>query len=229
MLRGRDIEDTGPDLGVALANNRRPSSMGLTFAVDPAVSRTIVVTAEAAVYDPIDPQGRPISAKRAEARSTSEQSEHWRRRLLALRPVTIDVTRPGMYRPDPLGDQVELRALVRRPSGPDHTVTVTLTLINEKRVGERELQDAFSLYQPRLTVTCPAGERAFVERPATQGPVDSEQSVSRLLHRHAPTFAVGHGCAADWDWTPPPSVLHLPSGRPSRKCGPSSYRPMTYS
>ncbi|WP_405799034.1 helicase-related protein [Streptomyces sp. NBC_01506] len=204
VLRGRDIEDTGPDLGVALANNRRPSSMGLTFAVDPAVSRTIVVTAEAAVYDPIDPQGRPISAKRAEARSTSEQSEHWRRRLLALRPVTIDVTRPGMYRPDPLGDQVELRALVRRPSGPDHTVTVTLTLINEKRVGERELQDAFSLYQPRLTVTCPAGERAFVERPATQGPVDSEQSVSRLLHRHAPTFAVGHGCAADWDWTPPP-------------------------
>lgn len=204
VLRGRDIEDTGPDLGVTLANNRRPSSMGLTFAVDPAVSNMIVVTVEAAVYDPIDSQGRPISAKRAEARSTSEQSEHWRRRPLTLRPVTIDVTHPGMHRPDPLGDGVELRALVRRPSGPDRTVTVTVTLINEKRVGEGELQDAFSLYQPRLTVTCPAGERAFVERPATQGPVDPEQSVSRLLHRHAPTFAVGHGCAADWDWTPSP-------------------------
>lgn len=204
VQRRLDVEDHGPDLGVALATNRRPSSMGLTFAVDPALSPTILVTTEAAAYDPIDPQGRPISAKRAEARSTSDQSEHWRRRPLALRPVTIDVTRTGMFRPDPLGDGVELRALVRPPSGPDATVTVTVTLINEKRVGEHELQDAFSLYQPRLTVTCPNGERAFVERPATRGPVDPEQGASRLLHRYAPTFAMGHGCAADWDWTPAP-------------------------
>ncbi|MFD5113796.1 helicase-related protein [Streptomyces sp. NPDC058391] len=205
VLRGRkDIEDTAPDLGVSLANDRRPSSMGLTFAVDPAVSSTVVVTTRAAVYDPVDLQGRPISAKHAEARSTSEQSEHWRRRTLSLRSVTIDVTRPGMYRPDPIDEGVEIRALVRAPSGPSGTVTVTVTLINVKRVGERALQDAFCLYQPRLTVTAPAGERVFVERPATQGAIDPEQSVSRLLHRHAPTFAMGHGCAADWDWTPPP-------------------------
>ncbi|MFB8442410.1 helicase-related protein [Streptomyces niveus] len=204
ILRGRDIEDTGPDLGVSLANDRRPSSMGLTFAVDPSVSPSIVVAAEAAVYDPVDAEGRPISAKRAEARSTSEQSEHWRRRPLELRRVTVDVTRPGMYRPEPVHDGVEIRALVRRPAGPDRTVTVTVTLINDRRVGERELQDAFSLYQPRLTVTAPAGEEAFVERPAAHGPVDSEQGASRLLHRYAPTFAVGHGCAADWDWTPSP-------------------------
>ncbi|MEW1724518.1 helicase-related protein [Streptomyces sp. NPDC093109] len=209
LQRGsRDIEDPGPDLGVSLANNRRPSSMGLTFAVDPAVSPMIVVTTEAATYDPVDPQGRPITAKHAEARSTTEQSEHWRRRPLALRAVTIDITEPGIHKPDSIDTDVNIRALVRRPSGPTGTVTVTVTLVNDKRIGERALQDAFCLYQPRVVVTTPSGAYAFVERPAPRGATDAEQGASRLLHRHAPTFAVGHGCAADWDWTP------LPVGTP---------------
>lgn len=204
VLRGRrDLEDPALELGVSLANDRRPSSMGVTFAVDPAVSRTIVVTTEAAVYDPVDSAGKPITAKRAEARTTSEQSEQWRRRTLALPPVTIDVTQPGTCSPPPLHDGVQITARVRRPSAAEGTVTVTVTLINDKRIGERELQDAFCLYQPKLVVRAPSGESAFVERPARANTTDLETTVSRLLHRHAPTFAVGHGCAADWDWTPP--------------------------
>ncbi|MFF6991733.1 helicase-related protein [Streptomyces sp. NPDC010273] len=203
VTTSKDREDTGYELGVSLSNDRRPSSMGLTFAVDQSVSPTVVVRAEAAMYDPIDAQGRVVSAKRAQARSTSDQTEHWRRRCLSLPPVTVDLTTPGMQKPEPLADGVLLRALVRKPSEPSGTVTVTITLVNDKRVSESELQDAFSLFQPRLTVTAPSGEEAFVERPASQSAVDPEQDTSRLLHRHAPTFAVGHGCAAYWEWTPP--------------------------
>ncbi|WP_340378726.1 helicase-related protein [Streptomyces sp. SS7] len=203
ILAYSDTEDTGYELGVSLANDRRPSSMGLTFAVDPSESSAVAVRAEAAMYDPIDIEGRVVSAKRTQARSTEDQSEHWRRRRLPLRPVTIDVTRPGMQEFEPLAEDVSLRALVR-PAAPSGTVTITVTLINDKRISERELQDAFSLFQPRLTVETPAGEKAFVERPTTLNAVDEEQAASRLLHRHAPTFAVGHGCAAHWNWTPPP-------------------------
>lgn len=203
VLAYADTEDTGYELGVSLANDRRPSSMGLTFAVDPSVSSTVLVRAEAAMYDPINIEGRVVSAKRAQTRSTADQAEHWRRRRLSLRPVTIDVTTPGMQQFEPLAEDVLLRALVRRPT-PSGTVTVTVTLINDKRVSERELQDAFSLFQPRLTVATPGEEKAFVERPTTLSAVDGEQAAGRLLHRHAPTFAVGHGCAAHWDWTPPP-------------------------
>ncbi|MFD8742661.1 helicase-related protein [Streptomyces sp. NPDC059616] len=203
---GRDVEEAVPDAGAPLAGDRRPSSMGLTFAVDPTISSTIVVHTEAAAYDPVDPDGRRIAAKRAEARSTSEQNEHWRRRVLDLRPVTIDVTDPRTHRPDPLDEDgdVNIEVLVRPASASTGTVTVTVTLINSKKVGERELQDAFCLYQPRLTVTTPSGAAAFVERPADRRANDPEVAASRLLHRHAPTFAMGHGCAADWDWTPPP-------------------------
>lgn len=229
VLRGgRDIEDTTPDSGVSLANDRRPSSMGLTFAVDPAVTSTILVTAEAAAYDPVDAAGRPVAAKRAEARSTSEQSERWRRRPLTLRPVTIDVTRAGMQPAEIVDEGVEIRALVRRPAGPHGTVTVTVTLINTRRIGERELQDAFCLYQPRLTVTAPRGRpRSWSGRPPG----------GRRTRNWPPA-----GCSTDmprpspWGMDARPSGTgpHLPSerrpssARPSARCGPSSYRPTRY-
>ncbi|MFK0099302.1 helicase-related protein [Streptomyces sp. NPDC091040] len=201
LVRGRrDVEESVPDLGTSAAGDRRPSSMGITFAVDPSVASSIVVRTEAAVYEPIDAQGRTTSAKRAEARGTSDQKEHWRRRALTPEPLTVDVTVPKPHEL-PLHDGVAVRVFVRPPAA--GTVTVTVTLINTHRVGERELQDAYCLYQPRLTVTTPSGAPAFVERPADRRATDPEVATSRLLHRHAPTFAMGHGCAAEWDWTPP--------------------------
>ncbi|MEU5161028.1 helicase-related protein [Streptomyces sp. NPDC020875] len=203
--RFHDPEDTGTDPGVSLANDRRPSAVGLTFAVDPDVSTTVVVTTEAAVYEPRDAEGRPVAHRRAGTRSTDEQVERWSRRPLRLPTVTIDVTSPGMRPVETLADGVELRILVRRRDGGHGAVAVTVTLVNSRTVGERELRDAFCLYQPRLVVRAPDDAAAFVERPGPPGALgDDEEAMARLLHRHAPAFATGHGCAADWDWTPPP-------------------------
>ncbi|MFJ6697946.1 helicase-related protein [Streptomyces sp. NPDC091272] len=216
LSKRKDIEDTGPEPGASLSNDRRPASMGLTFAVAPTVSSSLRIMVEAAVYEPVDAEGRPVPARRAEARSTSEQSENWRRRPLFVRPVPIDVRDAGtrwfalvddtfqlVERATDLPDTHTLQVLVRKPAVSSGTVTVTVTLINGKQVGEGELQDAFCLYQPRITATADDGSRLFVERPSALGAVDPEQAASRLLHRHAPTFAVGHGCSAEWDWTPP--------------------------
>ncbi|WP_405967318.1 helicase-related protein [Streptomyces sp. NBC_00015] len=203
-LRTRDnVEESGTAQEVGAAGSRRPSSMGLTFAVDPAISDSIVVSARAAVYEPTDPEGKPIPARRAEARTTSEQRERWRRKELVLPDAPVDVTSPAPDKKFDLGAGALLRVNVRRPHPTTGTVTVTVTLVNTHQVGERELQDAFSLFQCGLTVRAADGSTAFVERPAP-GAHDAEVATSRLLHRHAPTFAVGHGCAAEWDWTPPP-------------------------
>ncbi|MET8214974.1 helicase-related protein [Streptomyces hirsutus] len=204
-LVGNDnSEEPGDSAEPPVSGDRRPSTMGLTFAVAHKESPEIVISARAAVYDPVDTEGRPVSARRAEARTTSDQREHWRRRELELPDTTVDVTRPGLLRPTPLlADGVKLHVLVRPAVVSSGTVTVTVTLINEQVVGERELQDAFALFQPSLTIRAANGASAFVERPAALSAVDSESATSRLLYRHAPTFAVGHGCSADWDWTPP--------------------------
>ena len=204
-LRARDnLEESGTAQEVGAAGSRRPSSMGLTFAIDPAISGSVVIRARAAAYRPTDADGRPVPARRAEARTIADQHEQWRREELALPDTTVDVTTPAPDLRFELAEGVELRVNVRRPDRVWGTVTVTVTLVNTHKVGERELQDAFSLFQCGLVIRAADGSSAFVERPAPDLAHDLELATSRLLHRHAPTFAVGHGCAAEWDWTPPP-------------------------
>ncbi|MET9732947.1 helicase-related protein [Streptomyces sp. NPDC006458] len=200
-------DDTGASFEPPASGDRRPSTMGLTFAVDPGIASEIVVSTRAAVYIPVDSEGRTVSARRAEARTTVGQREHWRRRELELPETPIDVVRPGARKEELVRDKVELHILVRPADVTSGTVTVTVTLINAQVVGERELQDAFALFQPVLRVRAVDGASAFVERAPDVSPDDIELATSRLLHRHAPTFAVGHGCSAHWDWTPPPVGL----------------------
>ncbi|GAB2742316.1 helicase-related protein [Streptomyces bullii] len=198
-----DAEEAGGTEDLGVSGDRRPSSMGLTFAVASETS-TIVVSTRAAVYEPTDAEGNPIPARRAEARTTAEQRERWHRRELDLPDVPIDVTTPvGDMRVD-LDDRAQLRVVVRRPDPGTGTVTITVTLVNKQKVGEWDLQDAFALFQCGLKVRAADGSSAIVERPAPTAAHDPEIATSRLLHRHAPTFAVGHGCAAAWDWVPSP-------------------------
>jgi hypothetical protein len=203
VIRGGDADEAGDD-DIGVSGDKRPSAMGLTFAVAPAISDTIVVSTRAAVYEPTDAEGNPVPARRAEARTTDEQRERWHRRELDLPDVLIDVNTPVADRREPLGDRARLRIVVRRPDPATGTVTITVTLVNEQKVGEWDLQDAFALFQCGLTVRAADGSSAIVERSAPAAAHDPEIATSRLLHRHAPTFAVGHGCAASWDWVPSP-------------------------
>ncbi|MFJ4731735.1 helicase-related protein [Streptomyces sp. NPDC088770] len=204
LLTRDDVEESGTEQDLGRAGDRRPSSMGLTFAVDPAINDTIVISARAAVYKPTDADGNPVEPRRAEARTTSDQQEHWQRVELDLPDYPVDVSTPDSDKRENLHDGVDLRVNVRRPDPTAGTVTITVTLVNEHRVGKWDLQDAFSLFQCGLTVRASDGSTVFIERPAPSTAHDAEIATSRLLHRHAPTFAVGHGCSAEWDWTPPP-------------------------
>ncbi|MFD8804750.1 helicase-related protein [Streptomyces sp. NPDC059597] len=198
-----DAEESGSADDVGVSGDKRPSSMGLTFAVASGIS-TIVVSTRAAVYEPTDAEGNPIPARRAEARTTADQRERWHRKELDLPDVPVDVTTPaGSLRVD-LDDRAQLRVVVRRPDPITGTVTITITLVNNQKAGEWDLQDAFALFQCSLKVRAADGSSAIVERPAPAAPHDPDIATSRLLHRHAPTFAVGHGCAASWDWVPSP-------------------------
>ncbi|MFE7433556.1 helicase-related protein [Streptomyces tendae] len=205
VLAREDTGESGAAQEAGVSGDKRPSSMGLTFAVDPGRGSTIVVSTRAAVYEPTDADGNPVPARRAEARTIAEQREWWRRKELELPERSIDVTAPTPGEViDLVPDKVALHVIVRRPDPAGGTVTVTVTLINKQKVGERDLQDAFALFQCELIVWAADGSSAFVERPAPDAAHDPEIATSRLLHRHAPTFAIGHGCAAGWDWVPSP-------------------------
>ncbi|GGP91140.1 helicase-related protein [Streptosporangium pseudovulgare] len=206
--------DDVPDTGVAMANRQFPSSMGLTFAVDPKAASVITVTVTAAMYDPIDTAGRPVKAQRAARRTTEDQDLRWRRRMLDLESVTVDVTSPGLVT-EQLAPGVELRLRIRAADRKTGAVAVTAALLNVFEVGQYDLRDAHCLFQAMVHVAGPAGTKALVERPVPVGADEQEVHVNSLLYRHMPTFAIGHGCAADWDWTPPaPRDEELLRGRP---------------
>ncbi|MQY04604.1 hypothetical protein ACRB68_26610 [Actinomadura sp. RB68] len=195
-------KDAIPDTGVSMANVQKPSSMGLTFAVDPTVARSITVTVSAAVYEPINAEGNVVAARRIEARSIGQHDQRWRRRALSIPPVDIDITEPALQKKDLGVRGLQLRYNVRKPS--DGAVAVTITLVNVLKAGRSELQDSYCFFQPSLHIAGPEGSSALVERPVPVGVDEDEVKLNKLLHRHAPTFAVGHGCAADWEWTAPP-------------------------
>ena len=207
QLRASRLDEERAELGVSFANQRRPSSMGMTFAVDTAVSSQIVVHIEAARYEPEDEHGRPMAkARHAASRTTEQQVERWRRRVLTIEPEIIDLSGGSRLQVSrPLPADLELRVLIRPPRPGESVVLVTVTLVNTARLKRGELADAAAYYQPLLRIVpSEEGRRAFVERPAPGGVADDERALSRLLYRHAPTFAVGHGCSAHWHWSPPP-------------------------
>lgn len=191
-------ETAVPDPGVALSNVRYPSSMGVTFAVDPQAADHLVVEVEAAMYAPIeiseeeltesDEQGGPLDL---------ETLDRWRRRPLTPPTTTVDVTSPRDHRYD-LGEKLELFVRVRR-SDDAGMVPITAVLVN-RRKAKPGLRDADAFYQPSITVTTPDGAAAFVPRDNSDHELSDEELDSyRLLYRHTGTFAVGHGCSAEWE------------------------------
>jgi hypothetical protein len=193
--------DEVPDTGVTLANVQKPSAVGITFTVDPSLTSTVRISATAAVYDPVDKQGLPTVPQRVERRATGEQDLQWRRRPLPLPPTTVDITQLHQE-PVELATGLELRIRVRRPDRQRGTVAVTATLVNTHVVGRKDIKDTRCFFQTGLRIDVPDGAPALVER-HFEGGIDDEVRLNRLLHRHVPSFATGHGCAADWDWTPP--------------------------
>jgi hypothetical protein len=212
---GDDEDDaTYADPPVALANEKNPSSAGMTFAVDLAFATEIVVTATAALYVAVE----------------AESGKTWRRRPLQISPVTVPVHQPISDRRFALGDGLELFARVRAADA-DGAAAVTLALVNT-RTAKPGQRDADTFFQPGLAVEASTQEPIFVERDLNR-PVevdDADLRSYRLLYREARTFAAGHGCSVDWDADPkavrarrinttfvPSHALHLADSNPSIK------------
>ncbi|MEY9888442.1 putative DNA-binding protein (UPF0251 family) [Catenulispora sp. MAP5-51] len=204
--------DEQPDTGVALANIQNPMSMGMTFAVDPAIAPVIRVQAQAAVYEPVDEFGAPAEPRRAERRSTSGQGLHWRRRQLDIEPFDVDVTESFPVGGLELAPGLLFKARVREPVEGAVAVTVTMLNVNETE-GFELLSDGKCFFQVSLEVSAPDEGAPFIERPAPAGSADAELLLTRMLYRHAPVFATGHGCAATWEWKPALVSETTPSSR----------------
>jgi hypothetical protein len=186
------VSDEGDDLDLTLANSREQSTMGLSFHAELPADSRLRVDASFGVYSPIDVVvadkkvtwwlRRPVTAVGWFSSEALMQSVG--RRLVL--PQSWEVAGLDAV-------SIELRAFSRVIDG-QRLVTVTVT---NRSSGTG---NANTLFQSGFSLSAVDGARVLPYREqrlaAELGP---EEQTLRLLYRNQQTFAIGHGCSADWD------------------------------
>lgn len=197
--RGEEALDA--DQEVNRANEFLPSAMGMSALVDvPKFLRVEVATAKYAKRElpgrewinregksvPYEPHWRlPIQIE-----MDFESSELLGEGIRSVRKqVVVDDRDTGL--------QVHV---LSRPRGPERQRLITFTLVNRRVARSQRPHDDECFFQCKFAVYDPSGSACFVEYPERPGPpTDAEEASLRLLYRHRKIYAVGHGCAPDWE------------------------------
>ena len=213
--QGSEGAGESDDLQIAVTNTYRPSSFGLTFLARIPEGNDLRVSATGGRYvkKPVGVAGRDrdwwirrpwsLAASWHAAELSDEDAVVLKRAASPVDP-TLDVHIEVYSRP--YGDSPEVRM-------------ITVTLVNRTR-GHGAI-DASCLFQAEFGVTLNGKDACLLSYPeAASRPLDSEEKAISLLYRHAQTYAIGHGCAADWSkdrrtvWATCLPVFEAPSMTP---------------
>ena len=184
------------DQEVNLANQFLPSAMGLSVLVD--IPDLLQVEVSTAIYrqDYAEKSdGGRASRKRWLRQPVIKTIEFQSAELLA--DGTTSLEKPVVSEGS---DPALVLHVVSRPSNRSHTARlVTFTLVNRLQSEKKAPRNADCFFQCEFAVSATNGQGCFLsypERPNFTG--DFEELSLQLLHLHRQTFAVGHGCAAEW-------------------------------
>ena len=212
LIAGRGVapEPDESDFDLSTANSYRPSAMGLSFVCMMPPGARMKVDLSAGRYTPkqvtVTTSGADRGANGGD--QPREQTRTWWLRS----PVRVvaefaaedlvtggerKVTATSQSSDNTDGLDVQVSAYTR-PRG-DRKSLVTVSIVNSSHAGDQI--DLSCLFQVRFSVTIAAeasyaGFLPYDEVRTHQD--DPEEASLALLYRGARTFAVGHGCAADW-------------------------------
>ncbi len=202
------VDIDAEDLDLTSANTYRPSSMAISFVAELPHDAELCVKVTGGRYHPfdVDVAGKtrtwwirlPVTvlAKYAAQRLLSND-----RQLLAPDSVTSTNT-----------DDLDIRVEVfTRPAPDQHGQLLTVCVVNRKLAPSAV--DQFCLFQSHFSVSVERNEQPLpcvLPYPSTpMEKMDAEEQSLALLYRQAETFAVGHGCAADWHGITPERLATL--------------------
>ncbi|MDW8208817.1 MAG: helicase-related protein, partial [Chloroherpetonaceae bacterium] len=88
----------------------------------------------------------------------------------------------------------------RGPGSPADRRLLTIALVNASSIRGRSPRSEDCFFQVEMEVRAADGQACFLEYPEDRSILLSEEERSlAFLHRHRKTFAIGHGCAAEWN------------------------------
>jgi hypothetical protein len=200
--RGRG-EDEESDFDLSSANSFRPSAMGLSFVCRLPAGSSLAVAVEGGRY-----REKDITVGSIDEDTGEERAQTWRwwlrsRVRLSARFSASELTKGGERQIAPLiEDSENLEDLdlsvvaYTRPRG-DGDSLVTVSVLN--RTAGADSIDSGCLFQTRFTARVEGEGGGIIPYPETRGRgADPEEESLALLYRDSRTFAVGHGCAAEW-------------------------------
>lgn len=188
FLEGEEVADEqgegeGATSAVSLAYQKLPASMGLSFRV--SGSGAIRCSVHGARYR------RAMSEKKREC---------WKREPLAPEEepekLLLDPAAGMSAAHSVLQGRACLHALWRRTRG-CHIVTITLMNASTNDSGGIDYRNCLS----QVGFTCQPLDGKIMSYPVNGGgsSLDDEEADLAILYRHRSTYAIGHGCAADWE------------------------------
>tara|TARA_R110002049_G_scaffold82742_1_gene210408 strand:+ start:12202 stop:15699 length:3498 start_codon:yes stop_codon:yes gene_type:complete len=198
--RPSEVDTDTDDFDLSTANAYKPSSMAVSLLVRLPEGATLAVTASGGRYE------------------TKEVLLTGRERIWWLRsPVLLESHFGRADFPTSNARYVEAREPVRenianldvrielfaRPQPNPDEFLITVCFINRQPSNGR--LDLQSLFQCHIDVKFESETGAILPYPTAE-PLDSEERSQELLYREKLTFAVGHGCAADWQRGEAPNV-----------------------
>lgn len=194
---GATGEEDSDDLDLTSANTYRPSSMAISFVADLPSDGALCVKVTGGRYVPFEVEiaGRTRTWWRRLPVSISARFEATRLIGAGRRTLTPDDV--SAVNLDNLAITVEVFS---RPSPGQGGQLLTVCLVNRQLATSSV--DAACLFQAHFEAfVLVQDEQVASVLPYPSTPMqkmDSEELSLALLYRHAETFAVGHGCAADW-------------------------------
>lgn len=182
-------DEPDDDDDVPVLNSFVPSSMGLSLLVDSKGGLTVDVSWACYSAQLVANTSRDPAAKGEEYWFRTPHSES----VLIDACVSEQVKQRSMALAGGAGPTL---VVVDRPwSGGLRLITVTL--INEKTARTIEDEDCF--FQCGFVVRPLPGSSIQPYPERADAKLDAEERSLKLLYRHLPAYAVGHGCAADWN------------------------------
>ena len=188
------------DIGLSSAYSYKPSSIGLSFTVNPEPTTEIFITVTGARYTRIP---YTIGTDTNIQSPTSRQRFMWARKPVEIKwsiPIK-DVTKQDILRHNETIENSKLQiSLIVKGRVTDHGTIVTVSAINNSAKEWGGGLALNCLFQTSLTIQATNQNEIGQIVPYNElgGDSNPEDQSLQLLYRNKKTFAVGHGCAAQW-------------------------------
>jgi hypothetical protein len=201
--------DTDPyDLDLTSANTYRPSSIGISFLAEFPIDSSLFV--EVPSFNEFHKSAVNGRYAKKKVRVEGKDRDWWLRSSVTMKATfsgTDVCATDGNISSNSLEsnnlDGLDLRIEVfSRPTEAARTRLITVCLVN--RTTARDPVDQYCLFQSyfQVSIVTPDKLPHILPYPSSQkDSMDDEDRSILLLYREADTYAVGHGCAADWQST----------------------------